>query len=203
MNNDDVKNIKLYESLLKKYKKGFRTLNWGSSKSQIRRFKVLAEIGISSGDKVLDVGCGLADFYNWIKKNKLKIKYTGLDITPGMIKKSKKKFPKINFIQGTIDHLNIMSQNFDYIIASGIFVYIKNNPDKYMKKTISKMYSLSKKGIAFNSLSSFSLKKDKNEFYANPSDMFNFCKNLSSRVVLRHDYHDNDFTIYMYKDKRI
>ena len=120
-----------------------------------------------------------------------------------MIKESKKKFPKINFIQGTIDRLNIMSQNFDYIIASGIFVYIKNNSDRYMKKTISKMYSLSKKGIAFNSLSSFSLKKNKNEFYANPSDMFNFCKNLSSRVVLRHDYHDNDFTIYMYKDKRI
>jgi hypothetical protein len=38
-----------------------------------------------------------------------------------------------------------MSQNFDYIIASGIFVYIKNNPDKYMKKTVSKMFSLSKK----------------------------------------------------------
>ena len=73
MNNDDVTNINLYESLLKKYKKCFRTLIWGSSKSQIRHFKVLAEIGISSGDKVLDVGCGLTDFYNWIKKNKFKI----------------------------------------------------------------------------------------------------------------------------------
>jgi ubiquinone/menaquinone biosynthesis C-methylase UbiE len=90
MSNDDIKNINLYENLLKKYKKGFSTLNWGSSKSQIKRFKVLAEIGISSGDKVLDVGCGLADFYNWIKKNKLQIKYTGLDMTPGMIKESKK-----------------------------------------------------------------------------------------------------------------
>ena len=203
MSNDDTKNINLYENLLKKHKKGFRTLNWGSSKSQIKRFKVLAEIGINSGDKVLDVGCGLSDFYAWSKKKKLQIKYTGLDMTPGMIKKSKKKFPKINFLQGTIDQFNIKSHNFDYIIASGIFVYVKNNPDKYIKKTVSKMFSLSKKGIAFNSLSSFSLKKNKNEFYANPLDMFNFCKNLTPRIVLRHDYHDNDFTIYMYKEKKI
>ena len=202
MNNDDIKNINLYENLLKKYKKSFKTLNWGSSESQIKRFKVLAEIGMSSGDKVLDVGCGLADFYKWIKKNKIQIQYTGLDITPGMIKESKKKFPKTNFIQGTIDHTTIRNQNFDYIVASGIFFFRKDRPAHYLKNTVKKMFNLSKKGIAFNSLSLWNEKLgDVDEYRADPIDILNFCRTLTHSIIFRHDYHPGDFTVYLYHTK--
>jgi ubiquinone/menaquinone biosynthesis C-methylase UbiE len=200
MDVDDKKNINIYTSLLEKYGEDYRALDWGSKESQELRFKILAEIGLNFGDSVLDVGCGLADFYSWIKNNVDGINYSGLDITPEMIDKSKKRFPKIEFKQGTIHDENISNQNFDFIFASGIFVFRKKEPLSYMKKTIKKMYDISIKGVAFNSLSHFSPNKSKNEFYADPSEIFQYCMSISSKVILRHDYHLSDFTIYLYKD---
>lgn len=200
MDVDDKKNISIYTSLLEKYGEDYRALDWGSKESQELRFKILAEIGLNYGDSILDVGCGLADFYSWIKNNVDGINYTGLDITPEMIDKSKKRFPKIEFKQGTIYDENLCNQNFDFIFASGIFVFRKKEPFSYMKKTIKKMYDISIKGVAFNSLSQFSPNKSKNEFYADPSEIFKYCMSISSKVILRHDYHLSDFTIYLYKD---
>src|SRR5262249_39481083 len=41
----------------------WRALGWQSRGTQVRRFAVLAEIGPLAHTHVLDVGCGLADFY--------------------------------------------------------------------------------------------------------------------------------------------
>lgn len=199
MNIDDTNNINLYETLLKKYGEDYRALDWGSESSQNLRFSILNEIGLKKNDKVLDIGCGLSDFYGWLQKHNPKVKYSGLDITPGMIMQSKSRFPELDFYLGSIHDIKIESQKFDYLIASGIFVFRTVKPKDYMCKTIKKMYKLSKKGIAFNSLSSLSKNKSHKEFYGDPCETFKFCKSFSSRVVLRHDYHDGDFTIYMYK----
>ena len=199
---DDDENIKLYEKLLEKYGENYQSLDWGSQKSQFRRFEILADIGITKGDSVLDVGCGLSDFYTWLQDNIPGIKYYGIDITPSMIEKSSKKYPNIKFWKGSILDQDMKNQKFDFLFASGIFVFRKDNPISYMKKTIEKMFSLAIKGIAFNSLSTFASNKSLNEFYADPSEIFKFCKSIDKRVVLRHDYHKNDFTIYIHKEKK-
>ena len=71
-----------------------------------------------------------------------------------------------------------------------------------MKKTISRMFSVSKKGIAFNTLSQWADSKTGNEFYASPAETLEFCHTLSPYVVLRHDYHPADFTIFIYKNRQ-
>ena len=196
---DDKKNISIYKNLLLKYGEDHRSLNWGSSNSQKLRFKILSEVGLQSGNSVLDIGCGLLDFYKWLRKKIPGVNYFGIDLTPSMIEISQKNFPKIKLWKGDVFQNNFKDKEFDFIVASGIFVYRKNKPIKYMKETIKKMYDICKKGIAFNSLSTFAENKTKNEFYANPSDVFNFCKKIDTNVVLRHDYLKNDFTIYLYK----
>lgn len=199
---DDFRNVNFYEKLLKKHGNNFKALNWGNSDSQACRFRVLADIGLNSGDKVLDVGCGLSDFYVWLKKNKKGVLYTGLDLTPSMIEKSKKRFPKIEFIEGSIFNLNLRDSSFDYIFASGIFFLRKSKPTLYLKKTIKKMFALSKKGIAFNTLSLWNKNFiNQNEYRADPVKIIKFCKTLTDHLVFRHDYHKGDFTIYMYHKK--
>lgn len=201
MNSDDRRNIDFYNSKLLEYGENFKALDWGSKTSQISRFKVLTEIGMVSGDSILDVGCGLADFYEWMKVSKFNFKYTGIDITPEMAKKAQARFPNISIINTTIfDNFN-SNRCFDYVMASGIFVFREKNPEQYLFSTIKKMFSLCDKGIAFNSLSSWSKDQAIDEYYADPTRTISFCRELTPSVVLRHDYHPGDFTIYMYKRK--
>ena len=62
---DDAKTVAYFTGLAEKYGNDVRTLNWGSKASQKGRFAVLEKIGNLNKKSVLDVGCGLGDFYGW------------------------------------------------------------------------------------------------------------------------------------------
>ena len=203
LQDDDSKNIRLYESLLSQHGDSFKSLNWGSRESQIRRFEVLAEVGIKSGDSVLDVGCGLADLYGWLRSNEQDVLYTGIDITPGMVKKAKQKYTGIELIAGNIFDVSFNRSSYDYVVASGVFTYIESSSHFLINRFIARMFDMSNKAIAFNALSSWASIKDADEFYVDPLQTLDFCRNLTPWVTLRHDYHPRDFTIYMYKNRSL
>jgi len=197
---DDQRNINLYSSLLQEHGDSFKSLNWGSKASQQLRFKILAEIGFNVGDTVLDVGCGLGDLWQWLDENQQTVSYTGVDITPEMVKRASKRFPDINFIESSISENHFQKYDeFDFVVASGIFAHRQNNPVEFFHQTILNMYKKSKKGVAFNCLSSWLEDQEEGEFYADPLETVEYCRSISKKIVLRHDYHHGDFTIYMYK----
>lgn len=197
---DDERAVSLYQSLLGKYGENYRALDWGSRESQVKRFEVLADVGMTAGDHVLDVGCGLADFHEWLNVNKPGIKYSGIDFTPEMAQKAQDRFPDIEIKNKSVSDLDVASEKYQYLVASGIFFLRRENPRDYMENTIFRMFSLSEKGIAFNSLSYWAENKVDDEFYAVPTDVLNYCRKLTPFVTLRHDYHPGDFTVYMYKN---
>ena len=198
--NDDEINIEFYTSLVNKFGINHNSLNWGSKLSQLKRFEILASIGINPNDKILDVGCGLGDFYSWLQKNIPEVDYHGIDITAAMINEAKKKNPDLQIENKLIFDIKEKEPLYDYVIASGIFYLRKDKPFEYMLSTIEKMFQLSKKGIAFNSLSTWSKKINKNEFYADPLELISAIKTkFSKKIIFRHDYLPNDFSLYVYK----
>ncbi len=64
---------------------------------------------------------------------------------------------------------------------------------------IEAMFNIARNAVAFNSLSAWAADKEDGEFYADPHEVLQFCRTVTPWVVLRHDYHSRDFTIYMYK----
>jgi 2-polyprenyl-3-methyl-5-hydroxy-6-metoxy-1,4-benzoquinol methylase len=197
---DNKKNIRYFTSLTTKYGIDIKALDWGSLESQQLRFAVLSQVGVLNGTSVLDVGCGMGDFYNWLQKKGFDIKYTGIDITPKMIEISRKRFPGICFEQK--DLLDVKKKTFksyDYVFTSGIFTYRQNEPFDFLKEMVKQMFKICRKAIVFNSLSCWAETKVDGEFYADPIKTLIFCRFLTPWVVLRHDYHPRDFTIYMYK----
>ncbi|AFM05851.1 methyltransferase family protein [Bernardetia litoralis DSM 6794] len=192
------KNIDFYSDLIKKHDLDVKSLNWGSKQSQEMRFELFSQLDNLNKKSILDIGCGLGDFYDWLEKNNLKTNYKGIDITPKMIEKAKERFPNANFEVKNVLERN-ENQKYDYVVASGIFYLVEQKPFEFMKKMIQKMFEMAEKGIAFNSLSSWADQKHENEFYANPSEVVDFCRTLSRKVVLKHHYHPADFTIYLYK----
>ena len=64
-----IKSIERYYNFhLRKYKKGPRAVNWSSKKTQKIRFDKIYEAGHFDNKKIHDVGCGLAHFYDFLKK---------------------------------------------------------------------------------------------------------------------------------------
>lgn len=192
------KNIDYYSSLLEKYGGCVQALNWRDEKSQELRFKVFTEIGELKERKILDVGCGLGDYYGYLRMRGIPVDYKGIDITPKMIELSKRRFPEAKF---EIKDILVEEENekYDYVFASGVFYLVEEEPFEFMKKMVERMFRLSSIGIAFNSLSGWASYKEDKEFYADPIEVLKFCKTLTKKIVFRHDYHMADFTIFLYK----
>ena len=197
---EDKENIEKYEKLLGEHGLTFRALDWGSRESQLLRFKILAEIGFIDGDSVLDVGCGLGDLYAWLQDHKYNVEYEGIDITPPLVQEAAKLFPQGKFSTVNIMDDEISADEYDYIVASGIFSKRPEGGQDYVFAMIERMYSLARKGLAFNLLSLLAPNLDEDDFAVLPENMLKFCQTITPRVVLRHDYHPNDMTLYLYKD---
>ena len=193
--------IEFYNQNVKKHKDDIKSVAWGSKESQLKRFEILSQIADLEGQSVLDVGCGLGDFYGWLRNKYSDIRYTGIDITPSMIEIALKRFPGTKFKVQNILELKKVRPTYDYVFASGIFNRRIPRHKHFIKDTIIRMFDLSKQGIAFNIMSTKADFMKKNEYYADPSKMLNFCTNLSRRFVLRHDYMPHDFTVYVYKEQ--
>ena len=173
---------------------------WGSEESQRIRFQVLAEIDNLQSASVLDVGSGFGDFFGYLQTNNISVSdYLGLEITPAIIEVARKRFPKANFRE--LDILaQPLNQQFDYAIASGILFLRCENWPAYFLALLNKLNQVSLKGFAFNLLSLHSTSRDPNSQYCDPGETLNLVmENVSKHAVLRHDYRENDFTIYCYK----
>ena len=208
--------ISYYEGLLAEHGADFRALDWNNPESQKLRYQVLKEILVygkkASGVSVLDVGCGFGDLYGFFRAEKLlsrhKIRYTGFDISPKLLEVARKKYPDAKFELKDILEERGLSK-FDYIFCSGIFNIRTVDTGSHLgfiKSMLLRMYDLVNYGVAANFLSEgalpISAPEDLNSgryFYFKPDDIFNFCRFICSRYILRHDYHPGDFTVYLLK----
>jgi 2-polyprenyl-3-methyl-5-hydroxy-6-metoxy-1,4-benzoquinol methylase len=206
-----------FEGLLEKHGDHYLSLDWKSKESQLVRFSVLLDI-ISFTDKkedisILDVGCGIGHFYEFMASNdlikRLKIKYTGIDISKKMVDFAKKKSPKINF--QTVDLINDkFGKKFDYVMSSGAFNIRMADVLSHkasVNKMISRMFNISTHGVAVNFLSRSSIymippgmdAEAEKYVYFSEEEVIKWVKAVCDRYILRKDYHPGDFTVYMLK----
>src|SRR5712692_2496345 len=107
-----------YQLRIEKHGATFASLNSGTTEKQQIRHQVHATALRGSCPTVLDVGCGLGDFYRYLKEQRRDAHYTGCDIVPEYIAECLKLHPEATFqirdifrdnIDGTYDTI-VMSQ---------------------------------------------------------------------------------------------
>lgn len=202
------------ESLKKHYQKLFQehgnssaSVQYSDSVSQYKRFEILA--GISAEiNSMIDVGCGLAHLYDYMKSKGYSGKYLGLDFVPEFIEADKKNYTSdANAAFQVFDIINdSFPASYEYILLSGVFNNKMPNNKEFMLNAITKMFAASTKGIAFNAMSTYVDFQADNLYYTDPLEVFDFCKrNLTKKVTLRHDYlvKENsipfEYAMYLYK----
>ena len=207
---------KFYNGLLDKHGAGtIDALGWNGSESQQKRFEVLAGIGDMNGKTILDVGCGYGDFLEYIKDRKNIEHYTGIDVNPRMIDEAKKRHDIHSYIvsleKGTLEEWRDYHrvQEFDYVVASGIFAVNMTNMKEYVRSTLEMMFRRCKAGVAVNFLSNYPLRVQPRENFDRereryvcrfwPGEILKIADKISTRYVLRNDYKENDFTVYIYR----
>lgn len=172
-------------------------LGWRDDESQVIRFKALAEIADLNHQSVLDAGCGYGDLYNYLKELYPHLgNYCGIEQIPELLDEALRRCPDIeatSFISG-----NFMTRRLplmDYVLACGSLNYSSSDPH-FIYKAISRLYDSCTKGLAFNILSQIS-PNDLLITYQ-PEDIRHYCLTLSRKVVLKNDYADDDFTVFIY-----
>ena len=190
-----------YEGLIRKYGHDPRACDYGRVESQQVKFRVLSEVMPLGKSRLLDVGCGFADFATFLEGRFPGLRYSGIDLCSAMIVEAQRNHPDLDLRVANISDASF-DRTFDVVTANGIFYLLGEQAWPMMRQMIERMYDLATSAVAFNSLSVWARDQEAGEFYADPLQVVSFCRQLTPRVVLRHDYHPRDFTIYLYKTDR-
>jgi SAM-dependent methyltransferase len=178
-------------------------VDWNGAASQAIRFDQSAKIIEEDNFSINDLGCGYGAFNHYLSKRYKNFQYFGVDLSRQMIAsaQSENKRENTKFTQGST-----LYNTSDYSVASGIFsvklAHSERVWEEYIKSTIRHLSENSRKGVAFNCLTSYSdTEKMKDHlYYADPSRLFSYCKdNFSKNVALLHDYALYEFTVLIRK----
>ena len=182
-----------YLPKLKNEKSDSGCLGWENEKAQELRFEVLKNI-FFQGASVLDVGCGLGNLYDYLKKQGYNFNYTGVDILPEMIFRAKEKNPQAEFFSANIFEDDLfVDRKFDVIYASGIFNIELGNNEDFLRNALQKFVSLSNKFVVFNLLHARSATKEPGYYYQTPDTVQKLFPPVK-KIFFIDDYLDNDFS---------
>jgi len=182
-----------------------RGVDWNSPESQRLRFEQLVKI-CDPGQPftINDYGCGYGAFATYLREQGYEFEYAGYDISSKMIAEAEELHAGAEGLRFFADESALGEA--DYTVASGIFnVRLETGEGawrEYVLHTLDKIARLSRRGFAFNVLTSYSDKEFMRPdlYYADPLVLFDHCKRRHSRFVsLLHDYPLYEFTMLVRK----
>ena len=186
-----------YDRHIDEHGAGPQAVGWRDTQSQETRFAALCRVGDMNNCSILDAGCGLGDFYKYLIDHCEHVNYRGIDINPRYIERARQLYPGARF--EVADFAEYADGPFDYVCASGVLsVKIPNYKEAYFGQ-IKKMFTMARKGVAFNMLDKEHHPDDETYAAYSPEEVRVFCLTLTDDVIVYHDYLPHDFTVILRK----
>jgi dTDP-4-amino-4,6-dideoxygalactose transaminase len=198
-----------YDRMLLSHGDTARGANWPNEANRRIRFDVMLDVIASAaeGPTVLcDLGCGTGELLAHIRERGLRnITYIGVDRSAAALSYARAKFPDATFIEIDVNSSADLTQiACDYLVANGLFtVKWEMSSDQmwlFLKSTISRVWPLVRRGIAFNVMSKIVDWERDELFHLAMDDAASFLHELAGRRVrLRADYGLFEYTAFAYK----
>ncbi|HZT87591.1 MAG TPA: methyltransferase [Stellaceae bacterium] len=188
------------------------------------------EIGLPINSlRVLDVGCGFADFADYLEKlsppprhpresggsaeasaldscfrgNDALLAARGIEYVGVDIAPAMIAAARRRRPDLDLHRLDILAEDppgpFDIVVANGTFYLLGDEAEATMQRLVARMFALARGAVIFTSLSRWAPRQEPGEFYADPLRTLEFCRGLTPCVALRHDYLPHDFAVALYR----
>jgi SAM-dependent methyltransferase len=197
-----------YESCLARFGDECRGVDWPNAADAEKRYRVMLELirepaGMPAS--LLDFGCGLAHFYEYLLRvERAGIDYTGLDLSPEFVAACRSKFPGVPFLQADVLDGSSPLETFDYIVLNGVLTGKRSLPFEemwsYTRQLLAKLYGATRKGLAFNVMSK-QVDWERTDLFHLPLDEVAefLTQTVSRNFVIRNDYGLYEYTVYVYR----
>ncbi len=190
--------LRFHRQRIRTYGPSARALGWASTEGQQIRFQTLVQIGDLAHCSVLDVGCGYADLYPFVRQRFAGVQYHGIEQVPELLDVARARYrdaPDCRLEDG--DFLRTTLPPADYVLASGALSYRHRDP-QFVYQAIEKLFGSCRRGLGFNLLSWEPPGGGPLAAY-DPAHILAFCQQLAPRAELLQGYWEGDFTVFMYR----
>ena len=200
------RNNAFYRDKLRAHGPSPRGVDFNSPEAMTLRFAMLLRIRDDDAPfTVNDYGCAYGALHDWMTARGWPFRYRGFDVSEEMIAHARRLHAGAANAEFVTDEADLTPA--DFTVASGLFNMPFGLPADawlaHIHATLGRLAALSRRGFAFNALTVYSdpdrMRPDL--YYADPTQLFDFCKRtISRRVALLHDYPLYDFTILVRTD---
>lgn len=181
-------------------------VGWNTPESQRLRFEKLTSV-VETGTgpfSVNDYGCGYGAHLDHLLGQNMKVNaYHGYDLSAKMLDTARSR---LGDFEGELDlrQSTTIETEADYTFVSGTFNVrfdaTEEQWKQFIRDKLDEIHRLSRKGFAFNLLSTYVDWQEPHLFYGDPLFWFDHCKrNYSRKVALLHDYPLYEWTILVRK----
>ena len=197
---EDVNRVILrYQQRIAEHGATFASLNSGSAEKQAIRQWVHASALRGARPSILEVGCGLGDFYSYLTAQKRDCSYHGYDIVPEYIAQCKRAYPEARFEVRNIFEDGIVG-TYDTVVMSQVLNnrYQKSDNMQVMQRALELAFQHTHVSVSIDMLSTYVDFRNPDLFYYSPEEIFRMAKAVAPRVAIRHDYRAFEFCVQLF-----
>ena len=168
-----------------------------SPAGQRDRFAQLARIGELAGHSLVDVGCGVGDFYAYLSDHVDPLDYAGVDLMEETTQRAAARYPEASFAARDV-LAHGLADEYDYVLLSAVFNDPMDDPTAYLLDVIGACLPAARVALGFNFISARASRQEPESLaYHDPARVLAGCLDLSPYVELHHFYARADVSVFI------
>lgn len=168
-------------------------------RTQRTRFEAFVRQHQLDGRRVLDLGCGVAAFYEHLRQREIDCDYVGFDLSPEMVDLCRRRYPGVSFVSGDIVEWGD-PQCVDFSVAFGIHNVRFDDGWDILERVTRRQFELTRVAAHVSLLTDRFADFGERAQPWPAEKVLSLALDITPYVRLEHDVLPNDFSITLYRE---